>query len=138
MYAQNDIITNCHVIRHTEEKISEISSPEKIIFWTCWQQKIMSDATATRVAFISDYGTGKTILLMHKAQHLIKENQNILVVIISDLEITELKQKYEKSLKQDDQSSKYCEVLTGTILFSNHLYNFSIVSCNTHVLVTKI
>jgi hypothetical protein len=105
MYAQSDCITNTDLIRRTDETTDAVASVENILFWTRVQKDIMSDSGKTRVAFISNMGTGKTTLLMHKAKELLKQKLKVFYVIVNDTTENLLAQTVKQKLKDADVRS---------------------------------
>jgi hypothetical protein len=84
MYQQGDCITKTHLIEYTDEKIEKCSSPENIWFWSNAQYNVLQNPESKRVAFISSFGTGKTILMVQKATELLQEEKKVVIIVCYD------------------------------------------------------
>ncbi len=110
LYLQRETITKQEILKQTLQNIESTSTPEKLFFWSRIQFSLLTDVTKTRVAFISEYGTGKTILLKAKAKQLAsKPKERVVFVFIKDIEKETLLQcSYKEELK--GYNVKFCEI----------------------------
>ena len=83
MFLHKEVITNQQVIDYTEGFIEDASKPENIIFWTKEQFEVLFSERQTRVAFISQFGTGKTTLLKARARLLLEQGCQVVFIIFS-------------------------------------------------------
>ena len=72
------------LLKYTDEKIENISSLDKNIFWTSAQFSILNDDSKKRVIFMSDFGTGKTTLIRTKAKQLLMERNAVIIISFED------------------------------------------------------
>jgi len=86
MYLHKERITNQDVIDYTEDLIEQNSRPVNIIFWTSVQYEVLFNESHTRVAFISQFGTGKTTLLKAKARFLLEGGHQVVFAIFASTE----------------------------------------------------
>ena len=72
------------------ESISNLESKESF-FWTRAQYNLLKDVTKSRVLLSSDFGTGKTLLLVSKAKQLLNkkgDGKKVFFVIFEDKELS--------------------------------------------------
>ena len=74
------------LLKYTDDKTEKISSLEKKIFWTSAQFSILNDESKKRVIFMSEFGTGKTVLLRTKAKQLLSQGKEVLIISFEDSE----------------------------------------------------
>ena len=74
------------LLKYTDDKTEKISSLEKKIFWTSAQFSILNDESKKRVIFMSEFGTGKTILLRTKAKRLLSQGKEVIIISFEDSE----------------------------------------------------
>ncbi len=77
MFKQESCATTQQLIKETRKTSDAMSTTKNIFFWSKEQLKVIKATKDTkRVALISEFGTGKTILLKEKAMEIlgIKEN----------------------------------------------------------------
>jgi hypothetical protein len=82
MFQQGDCVTKKDLLEYTRDKCESVSSSANIFFWSNVQYNVLSEPKLKRVAFNSQFGTGKTILLKEKARSLIRENKNCKIVFV--------------------------------------------------------
>lgn len=117
LYLQSEKITKQDILNKTLQNIKSTSTPEKLFFWSRIQFSLLTDVTKTRVAFISEYGTGKTILLKEKAKQLLKQDdeentkKKVIFIFIKDtVKETKLQHLYKQDLQ--DANVKFHDITT--------------------------
>ncbi len=127
MFKQESCATTQQLIEETRKTSDAMSTMKNIFFWSKEQLNIIkATRVAKRVAFTSEFGTGKTILLKEKAKEIIiqeetktfeeikaqksqHEKNKIIFVICEGAEVdTNLKLQYEKDF---EQFTKYVKVI---------------------------
>ncbi len=125
MFKQESSVTTQQLIKETKKTSDAMSTMKNIFFWSKEQLNIIKAARdAKRVAFTSEFGTGKTILLKEKAKEIVmqeeirtfeeikaekfqQEKNKIIFVIFEGTEVdTNLKLQYEKDFEQFRQYVK--------------------------------
>ncbi len=72
MFKQKKCVTTEQLIAETHKASDAMTTMKNILFWSKDQLKILKPTEETkRVAFASEFGTGKTILLQAKARELL-------------------------------------------------------------------
>ena len=72
MFIQENCATTEQLIKKTRDISDEMTTPDNILFWSKEQFKVIKGTkNAKRVALTSQFGTGKTILLMAKAKEIL-------------------------------------------------------------------
>jgi hypothetical protein len=114
MFQQGDCVTKKDLIDYTRDKCESVSSLENIFFWSNVQYNVLSEPKLKRVAFNSQFGTGKTILLKEKARSLIRENKNckIVFVVFEDSDAT------KESLLMKAYREEFRSLTANVILYS--------------------
>ncbi len=128
MFKQESCATTEQLIRETQKTADAITTVPNIFFWSKEQLKVINATKETkRIAFSSDFGTGKTVLLKAKAREILgiedqfegkrgknskkKENvlkpfqhgQKVVIVIFEgNTEDITLKLEYEKQFQNTD------------------------------------
>jgi hypothetical protein len=82
MYKQQDCATTGQLGQLSSQTSDKICVADTILFWSKDQYKTLNDLSKPRVAFTSDYGTGKTILIQAKAKCLLKTKTSKVVIVI--------------------------------------------------------
>ena len=112
-----------HLLNFTEMNIESISSldippgnqkkTKESFFWTRAQYNLLKDVTKSRVLLSSDFGTGKTLLLVSKAKQLLNkkgDGKKVFFVIFEDKELSK-KSLLTLLLEVEFEQLKKAEVL---------------------------
>jgi hypothetical protein len=118
MFQQGNCVTKKDLLEYTKDKCESVSSSENIFFWSNVQYNVLSEPKLKRVAFNSQFGTGKTILLKEKARSLIRENKNckIVFVVFEDSDATKeslLMKTYREEFGSLTANVKLCSLKTN-------------------------
>jgi hypothetical protein len=107
MFQQGNCVTKKDLLDYTKDKCESVSSSENIFFWSNVQYNVLSEPKLKRVAFNSQFGTGKTILLKEKVRSLLRENRNckIVFVVFEDRDATK-ESLLMKTYREEFRSSK--------------------------------
>jgi hypothetical protein len=114
MFQQGKCVTKKDLLDYTIDTCESVSSSENIFFWSNVQYNVLSEPKLKRVAFNSQFGTGKTILLKEKAISLIRENKNckIVFVVFEDSDAT------KESLLMKTYREEFRSLTANVILYS--------------------
>jgi hypothetical protein len=118
MFQQGDCVTKKDLLDYTKDKCESVSSSENIFFWSNVQYNVLSEPKLKRVAFNSQFGTGKTILLKEKVRSLLRENRNckIVFVVFEDRDATKeslLMKTYREEFRSSKANVKLCSLKTN-------------------------
>jgi len=142
MFIQEDCITEKDILDNTTKIIDNIFDPENqtgknkstqssFFFTTTEQYMVLSDPNKKRVCFTSDFGTGKTTLILSKINELLKtEKEEVVVIIWSKLDSCLLLQNYKNKFLEKKRIKIFGFKPSGNVLI---IYVFKISLVTSHL-----
>jgi len=144
MFIQEDCITEKDILDNTAITIDNIfyqenqtgknkSRQSTFFFTTTEQYKVLSDPNKKRVCFTSDFGTGKTTLILSKINELLKtEKEEVVVIIWSKLDSCLLLQQYKNKFLEKKRIQIFGFKPSGKVLI---IYSFKLPPVTSHLIL---
>ena len=123
------------LIEKVEEDLDKSSTAENIFFWTPQQLSVVEAMQINYMFLMGYYGTGKTILLVERAEYLLRKYPNDTVHFYIDLERSGLVEVLELEF-----ANKNIKIKSSTKPMFDSDFDFSSdgVSQNGHVIIDEL
>lgn len=122
------------------KEIDQASAPENIFFWTPEQLSILQAIDKNHMLLMGYYGTGKTVLLIERAEHLLRQDPDNLVYFLIDQKNTskEWINGLEESLKLRFNGRKTIIVESKVEILTQEFLQNSSFKKSDHLIIDEV
>ena len=123
-------------IKKIDDELDDASAPENILFWTPEQLSIVQAMDINFMLLMGYYGCGKTVLLIERAEYLLRQNKGQRIHIYIDYEESGLAETLKLRFNED----KRIRIQTVQFMFDD-TSNFDLVNdgvkAKDHVIIDE-